>query len=81
MTSQDGHNLFELPHVIACGEQGAGELPDVSGRSEGRFVADHPVEDSEDNLTESGSWIRGVTLKTNTPYEYGALYGLIAHYV
>jgi hypothetical protein len=31
MTSQDGHNLFELPHVIACGEQGAGKLPDVSG--------------------------------------------------
>ena len=68
MPFQDGHSLFELSHIIASGEQGPGELPDVFCRDEGRFVGDHPVEHSEDDLTESGSWICGVALRTNTLY-------------
>lgn len=80
MLFQDGHNFFEVPHVIAGGEKGTGELPDVFGGNEGGFVGDHPVEDGEDDFTESRSWIRRVVLKTHTSCAYNALYGPIVHY-
>jgi hypothetical protein len=81
MLFQDGHHFFEVPHVIVSGEKGTGELPDVFGGSEGGFVGDHPVEDSEDDFTESRSWIRRVVLKAYAPCAYNALYWMIVHYI
>ena len=64
MPLQDRHDLLEFPHVI-FGEQGPGVLPDVLGRLDGLFVGDHPVENCEDDLTESGSWVCRVDLRSN----------------
>ena len=63
MPFQDRHDFLELPHVIH-GEQGTGVLPDVFGRMDGCFVRCHPVEDCEDDLAESGSWVCWVGLRT-----------------
>jgi hypothetical protein len=64
MAFQDRHHFFEPPHVILLREQGAGELPDILGRSDRRFVCCHPVEHSEDNLTQCGNVHVSIGLQT-----------------
>jgi hypothetical protein len=66
MPSQYCHCLLEVPHIIARGEQRAGELPDILGRNDCSFVGGHPVEDSEDDLPKSGRRLVCVSLSTET---------------